>query len=163
LVVEASRRARGDELARIVELARAMRAELGGMKGGARWLDRDAWREPLEDVYRDLIGRADACVVVGTIDDVVLGYAVGVLELVASGARVAAITDLYVEEGAREVGVGEAMLAHVVDFARQHHCVGIDALALPGHRAAKNFFEEQGFTARALVMHHSLEGRRPAS
>ena len=36
----------------------------------------------------------------------------------------------------------------------EHDCVGIDALVLPGHRAAKNFFEESGFTARALVMHH---------
>ena len=38
-------------------------------------------------------------------------------------------------------------------------CVGIDAFALPGHRAAKNFFEEQGFTARAIVMHHVLPPR----
>ncbi len=41
--------------------------------------------------------------------------------------------------------------------------MGVDTLALPGHRAAKNFFEESGFTARALVMHRALnrfEGER---
>ena len=36
-------------------------------------------------------------------------------------------------------------------------CVGVDSFALPGHRAAKNFFEESGFTARAIVMHHALD------
>ena len=32
----------------------------------------------------------------------------------------------------------------------------IDALALPGNRAAKNFFERFGLTARAIVVHRSL-------
>ena len=36
----------------------------------------------------------------------------------------------------------------------------MDAMALPGHRSAKNFFEESGFTARKLVMHHRLGERR---
>ena len=35
----------------------------------------------------------------------------------------------------------------------------VDAIALPGHRATKNFFEEHHFTARALTMHHRLEAR----
>jgi ribosomal protein S18 acetylase RimI-like enzyme len=160
--VEASRPARPDDVARIVEMARLMRAELGVMKGGQRWLDRDAWREPIDDAYRALIERSDALVVVGTIDDVALGYAAVVLEPVASGRTIGVVTDLYVEPEAREVGVGEAMLTELVDFAREQECVGIDALALPGHRAAKNFFEEQGFTARALVMHHSLDPAAPS-
>ena len=60
---------------------------------------------------------------------------------------------LYVEEGARSVGVGEAMIAELVAFASRAGCIGVDALALPGARAAKNFFEESGFTARIIVMH----------
>ena len=32
----------------------------------------------------------------------------------------------------------------------------MDATALPGHRAAKNFFEEQGFVARSLTMYRGL-------
>lgn len=38
-------------------------------------------------------------------------------------------------------------------------CTGVDALALPGARATKNFFEENGFTARLLVVHRRLDGR----
>jgi hypothetical protein len=50
------------------------------------------------------------------------------------------------------------MAEALVAFCTARGCVGIDALALPGHRAAKNFFEESGFTARALVMHRPLAG-----
>jgi hypothetical protein len=48
------------------------------------------------------------------------------------------------------------MLADLVEFFTARGCVGVDAFALPGHRAAKNFFEESGFSARAIVMHHSF-------
>src|ERR1700738_2628608 len=68
-------------------------------------------------------------------------------------ARLAVITDLFGEEGARSVGVGEAMITELVTFASRAGCIGVDALALPGARAAKNFFEESGFTARIIVMH----------
>lgn len=37
-------------------------------------------------------------------------------------------------------------------------CLGIDALALPGNRETKNFFEASGLTARAIVVHRSLGG-----
>jgi hypothetical protein len=47
----------------------------------------------------------------------------------------------------------------LVAFCDAQGCIGIDTLALPGHRAAKNFFEESGFIARAIVMHRRLDRR----
>jgi len=155
--VEGSRAANADDVARIVELAHAMRAELSVMKGGDVWLQRTAWAEPLHDAYRALLERDDALLVVGTIDDVVLGFGASVLEPLRSGAKLGVITDLFVEQGAREVGIGEAIADMLVAFCGAHQCVGIDAAALPGHRAAKNFFEEHHFTARELTMHRRLE------
>jgi ribosomal protein S18 acetylase RimI-like enzyme len=127
------------------------------MRGGELWAVREAWPEPLEDAYDALLTRAEALLVVGTIDDVVVGHGAVVVELLRSGARLGVVTDLYVEPEAREVGVGEAMADAVVAHCERHHCMGIDAPALPGHRAAKNFFEAHGFTARALVMHRRLD------
>ena len=49
------------------------------------------------------------------------------------------------------------MIERVLAWCRDRQCVGVDAVALPGHRATKNFFEEFGFTARALVMHHRFD------
>ncbi len=127
------------------------------MRGGELWAERDAWPEPLDDAYRALVGRDDALVVVGTIDDTPLGFGAVVRERLRSGRTLGVITDLFVDEGARSVGVGEAMADALVAHCRAHGCVGIDAPALPGHRAAKNFFETHGFTARALVMHRRLD------
>jgi GNAT superfamily N-acetyltransferase len=61
---------------------------------------------------------------------------------------------VFVEEGARGVGLGEAILEDLVAWFADRGCVGVDAPALPGHRQAKNFFEAHGFVARLLVMHH---------
>jgi GNAT superfamily N-acetyltransferase len=155
-VEEASRDAIEADVARIVELARLMRSELHAMKGGAAWLDREAWPEPLDDAYANLLDDDDVCVVVGTIDDVVVGFGVAVVELLRSGARLGVITDLFVEPDARAVGVGECMADRIVERCTGLGCTAMDALALPGHREAKNFFERNGFTARALTMHRDL-------
>jgi GNAT superfamily N-acetyltransferase len=155
--VESCRPATVEDIPLVVELARSMRAELAPMRGGRLWLERDAWPEPLDDAYAALLARDDARLVLGTYDDVVVGFAAVVVEQLRSGIQLGVITDLFVEPDAREVGVGEVLVDAVVEHCRGRGCVGIDAIALPGHRAAKNFFEAHGFTARALAMHHQLE------
>ncbi|MDQ1404050.1 MAG: hypothetical protein QOG03_2366, partial [Actinomycetota bacterium] len=98
----------------------------------------------------------DHLVISGTLDDVVIGYAAARIEVLRTGDRLAVIDELYVEAEARAVGVGEAVMASVVEWAGSQRCVGIDAMALPGDRNTKNFFEMSGFTARLLVMHHRM-------
>ena len=44
----------------------------------------------------------------------------------------------------------------LLEWFRGRGCNGVDATALPGNRATKNFFEMSGFTARLLVMHHRM-------
>jgi GNAT superfamily N-acetyltransferase len=156
VTVEQSRPATPDDVVRIVELAREMRAELAAMRGGELWRDREARPEPLDEAYAALLGRDDVLTVVATIDDVVLGFGAVVVEELRDGRRLGVITDLFVEHLAREVGLGDAMAADLLEFCRARGCTGVDATALPGHRATKNFFEGHGFTARALTMHHPL-------
>jgi ribosomal protein S18 acetylase RimI-like enzyme len=155
--LEAVRAATPEDLAAIAGLVEALRDELTPMRGGRIWAVREARTGRPEDIYGSLLGEAGTCVVVGTLDDVVVGLGVATVEPLADGGRLAVVTDLFVDPEARAVGVGETMLEALVAFATREGCVGIDAFALPGHRAAKNFFEESGFTARAIVMHHALE------
>jgi GNAT superfamily N-acetyltransferase len=161
--VEDCRLATLDDLQQIVIFARLLREELGAMRGGRLWVTREARAEPLEETYAELLGRDDAHVVMGTIDGTPIGFGAAEVELLRTGERLGVITELFVEPEARAVGVGEAMAAALVAFCTERGCLGVDARALPGHRAAKNFFEEQGFTARALVMHHVLDPPPPAS
>jgi GNAT superfamily N-acetyltransferase len=100
----------------------------------------------------------DQLLVVGTFDGVPVGYGCVHLETLRDGSVLAAIDDLFVTLEARGVGVGEAMMHEVVDWARERGCRGIDAFALPGNRPAKNFFETFGLVARGIVVHRALEG-----
>jgi len=157
--MERARRATAADLDRIVDLAHHLHAELEPMRGGALWAVRDARPEPFAAQYGALLERDDACVVVGTVDDYVVGFGVAELESLRDGTTLGHITDLFVEPEARAVGVGEALGNDLVAFCEAHECIGIDAFALPGHRAAKNFFERSGFTARAIVMYRPRGGR----
>lgn len=156
--MEAARFAVADDLPAIVALAAELRAELTPMRGGAVWSQREARLGPDAAAFEALLERDDACVVVGTIDDVVVGLGVCIVEQLHDGEDLGVIDELYVTPDARGVGVGEQVLAAVVAWCTERGCVGVDALALPGHRAAKNFFEGAGLTARAIVMHRSLRG-----
>jgi GNAT superfamily N-acetyltransferase len=156
--MEGVRPANEADLPRLAELARAGIAELTPMKGGKVWAAREGRPEPVEDSLKRALVDADTHVVLGTIDDFPVGYAVVRLEELHDGSRLGVIDDIFVEEGARQVGVGEAMMADLVSWCTERGCAGMDAMALPGHRSTKNFFEESGFTARNLVMHHRLDG-----
>jgi GNAT superfamily N-acetyltransferase len=155
--VEGVRPATEDDLARLAELARAAIAELGPMRGGAVWAAREARPEPVEASLKASLADDKTRVVVGTIDNFPVGYGAVHVEVLNDGSLLGVVDDIFVEEGAREVGVGEAMLGDLIAWCEARGCAGMDAMALPGHRSAKNFFEDSGFTARKLVMHHRLD------
>ena len=150
------------DLPRLDELARAVIAELAPTRGGAVWKAREARAEPLAENLGPLLGDPDHRVLVGTIDGVVMGYAVGRLERLADGTTLGVIDDIFVEEGARGIGIGEGMINDLIAWCEKAGCIGIDAMALPGHRLTKNFFEESGFSARQLVMHRRMVDEPPS-
>jgi GNAT superfamily N-acetyltransferase len=154
--VEAARPATGEDVARLAELVAEAVDEQAEGRGGRIWSAREARAVPAEASLAALVDDHAALVLVGTIDGSVVGYAVAVTEQLRTGDRLGIVTDVYVESEAREVGVGEALLDRVVAWCDEAGCIGIDALALPGNRETKNFFESFGFTARAIVVHRRL-------
>jgi GNAT superfamily N-acetyltransferase len=154
--MESARAATTADVPALAEFARGLRDEWRGMRGGSLWAVREAPPEPLEESFRALLARENACVIVGSIEDVVVGYGVAEIEMLRDGSRLGVIGELFVEQGARAIGVGEVIADELVAFCRNQNCLGVDARALPGHREAKNFFERAGFTARALIMHKQL-------
>lgn len=130
--------------------------ELRAKRGGEIW-SRTARRavDPVGSMNDDLRDAATE-VVLGTIDGVPLGYGVVRVDSLADGGRLGVVTDLYVDPEARGVGIGEAMMNHLVDHAGEAGCVGVDSEALPGDRHTKNFFESFGLVARSIVVHRSL-------
>lgn len=146
------------DVARIAELVRLAIAELEPTRGGAVWKAREARAEPVEQSVRAQLDEPGARVLVGTIEGFVVGYTVARIEELRDLTRLGVIDEIFVEPEARGVGVGEAMITDVIAWCEKAGCIGIDSMALPGHRETKNFFEEAGFTARKLVMHRRMNG-----
>jgi ribosomal protein S18 acetylase RimI-like enzyme len=152
---ERARVAVADDLPRLADLAAEAVDEQRDARGGPLWARREARRHPQASL-RSALADPDQRVVVGLLDDTVIGYGVVRIEALGDGGLLAVVDDLYVEPEARGVGVGEALMDELVAFAEDRGCIGIDALALPGNRATKNFFETFGLTARAIVVHRRL-------
>jgi GNAT superfamily N-acetyltransferase len=153
---EGCRPATEADVPRLAELVNAAIEELRQGRGGEVWARQAARRAPVESQLRAEIADADHAVLVGTVDSVVMGYAVARIEVLADGGRLGVVTDLYTEQGARELGIGEVMMESLVEWCREQGCFGVDSLALPGDRHTKNFFESFGLVARAIVVHRSL-------
>jgi GNAT superfamily N-acetyltransferase len=152
-----ARTATAEDLSTIAKLAAEAAEEKAAQKGGAVWSRRERRAEPVEADLASALDSPDHEVAVGTLDGTVLGYAAARVERLGDGGLLGILDDLYVEPGARELGVGEALMDHVVAWCRAAGCFGIDSLALPGDRSTKNFFESFGLVARAIVVHRSLD------
>jgi GNAT superfamily N-acetyltransferase len=152
--MEHARRASSEDLVSLAALLAAEHRELAAQRGGPRW-SADARDISVEHLRAGLDD--DRCVLfAGTIDHVVLGVARARLHDAGPAGIIAVIDDLYVDPEARQVGIGAALLGALQDWAAHHDCTGIDAVVLPGNRAAKNFFEAHGLVARAITVHASL-------
>jgi ribosomal protein S18 acetylase RimI-like enzyme len=162
-LTESARLATADDVDRIAALAREAIAELRTQRGGELWSHREARAEPLEAALRAAVDDEGQLVLVGTVDDTIVGYAVARREDLRNDRPLAVIDDLYVEHGARDVGVGEALMDAIIGWSRQQGCTGIDAFTLPGNRETKNFFESHGLTARAILVHRDLDRERDDS
>ena len=143
-------------MATLARLAEQAVAEQAGERGGEVWAQRETRPLPAEASLKAAIEDPCQLVVAGTIDGVVLGYGAARLERLRNDELLGVVTDLFVEPEARGVGVGEELIGRILEWCEHHGCLGVDALALPGNRETKNFFETFGFTARALIVHRRL-------
>ncbi|MCP5027180.1 MAG: GNAT family N-acetyltransferase [Actinomycetia bacterium] len=151
--MEAARPAVEADRGRLIALTDLERKEVGPRRGGDLWNRRESLRPVTATLDQAL---THDFVVAGTILDYVVGIGIGRIDELDDGTRLGVVQDFFVEEPARGVGVGEAMMTALVHWFRGEGCFGVDALALPGDRAAKNFFESFGLKARLLTIHAPL-------
>lgn len=127
----------------LAALERDARTTLVDQRGGPQLLAE----QPAVGDWATLAARTDRVVLVGTIDEVVVAY----LEL-AIGASTAVVRQVYVEPEARELGLGDEMLATAIATARERRCGALEGHALPGDRLTKNLYERAGITTRKLTV-----------
>jgi ribosomal protein S18 acetylase RimI-like enzyme len=144
-----------DELERLYHM---LESEMTALEPA--WSFTDGLPEPLSGSLTSELNSPEATVLLGCIDGVPVGFLIGhrsALTPQAAGRTRGSVHYVYTEPAARQVGVGEAMLAGYVADERAAGVSLFDAHVTPGHRAAKNFFESHGFSARSIVMNHTDE------
>jgi len=153
--METARPAREDDRPACLELLNLALGHARSVRGGpalvgnvtsaellARWLDT---------------APADATLYVGEFHQAIVGLAAVTVAVRPHGTELSGqIECCYVEEEARGVGVGTALMDSMVAWCSQRGCRDVDALALPGDRLSKQRFEGAGFTARLLVLNRPL-------
>jgi GNAT superfamily N-acetyltransferase len=158
-----ARTARIDDISDLVHLYAGLAEEQRAIR--EIWPYADGLSEPVEESMSKLLKHPDAVVVVGDIDDVPLGFLVGIEQALLdpmADRRIGVVHLVFTVLGARGVGVGAAMLRLALDAFRKRGIDLFDARVSPGHRLAKNFFESNGFKARSITMHRGESGVEPA-
>ena len=135
------------------------RAELPDKKGGDVVQRLDPHRVDPSARVMAAVEDPDTTVLLGCSDGTPVGYGLMTVGSVSDGSLHAAVEELFVDPGARSVGVGEALIEALKADAVERGAVAIQSTALPGDRATKNFFESQGMVARAILVHRWLDGR----
>jgi GNAT superfamily N-acetyltransferase len=149
--MESVRPATSADLARCAELLGHAAAEAGAQRGGAQLLGTaSVIGAGALGVYLD--DRDRRSLLVGEFEGAVVGVAAGRLDDPSRGR----VLWCYVEEGARGVGVGTALVADLARWFTEAGCTEMEAVALPGDRSTKQLYEASGLKARLLVMHRSL-------
>lgn len=156
---EQARLAEAGDVADLVRLAREARVSIGVFRGGALLATRELGPFDEATWYAHLRA-SDTLVTVGLLDNAVVGYARTRLETLRDNSRLARVEEIYVESEARGLGVGEQLMDAITSWGAAMGCIGIDAIALPGDRNTKNFFETFGLVARAIVVHRKLDDHR---
>lgn len=67
------------------------------------------------------------------------------------------IERIHVEEDAREVGLGDALMRTLVATVSRRGGIRIGSSAQPGDRSLKNLFERHGLVARTILVGKDLE------
>lgn len=164
---EGARTAVPADVPRLVELREAETKAILASRGGDlhRLVEQEATRTEtaaadeaavVEARLSEAIISERACVLVGTYEGAIVGFASGHVEDLVDGSVLGVLDDLFVEPAARGVGVGEALLSEMTEWFASRGCSGVDAQVLPGERSAKARLESSGYKARLIVMHREL-------
>lgn len=144
------RRANHDDTVELQRLEQMARANIAAERGGQRRLEEC---QLLGQGFAEMIDQQDHRIFLSMIGEVPVGYLV--LQLRPNQDR-GVVTHVFVEEPARELGFGDAMLRAAIDETAKLGLAGIEGTALPGDRETKNLFERCGLVARKITVYKRI-------
>ena len=73
-----------------------------------------------------------------------------------NGSTICRVTGLVVSTHHRGQGIGEKLVTGAADFAREHHCSGIEITSAEHRLDAHRFYQRLGFSRTSLRFFHAL-------
>ena len=96
-----TRVAKTSDLQELVGLYRRFRQDLADERGAAVHLVKEAFVEPLESLMSSVVQDDNRLVILGLVDQVPVGIAIGRIEELANASRLVVVEALYVDPPAR--------------------------------------------------------------
>jgi GNAT superfamily N-acetyltransferase len=153
--METTRPARNEDWPACAELLARALTDVRSVRGGAALVGHTTGEQLLSRWSGE--GSPHATLHVGEFHHAVVGLAAATVAPRSPGPELSGrIECCYVEEAARGVGVGSALMESMVAWCEAQGCHDIDALALPGDRLSKQRLEAAGFTARLLILNRRV-------
>jgi GNAT superfamily N-acetyltransferase len=80
----------------------------------------------------------------------------GSIRAIVTSSTSCQIQHVFVKQSAREIGIGDALVRHLIDHCKRSGITWVTASAQPGDRAMKNLFERHGLVAQTILVGKSL-------
>jgi GNAT superfamily N-acetyltransferase len=103
--------------------------------------------------WASTVASSSCLVLVSEVSGQIVGYAKGDISVEGTTCI---INHIYVDQMARQIGIGAGLIAEFARIAKSRGCITLDALALPGDRKMKNLYERVGMPARLLIASKNL-------
>jgi predicted N-acetyltransferase YhbS len=101
----------------------------------------------VRDRLRRSLHRQSSCFLLAQFADEVIGLvSAELVPYFPTGSTICRVTALVVSTHHRGRRVGEKLVAGAVDFARQHHCSGIEITSAEHRLDAHRFYQRLGFS-----------------
>ena len=153
-----SESARFAEISDLVEfeyLHASSRENINGRKGAEQWLEINSLKGDSDVLFQNLVNDSNYLCVLGLYEDHPFGFLIAE-QTQLQGELSVDIREVFVDPEAREVGIGEAMMDFLLEWARSASAATLTSRALPGDRELKNFFERYKVTARLIEVARRL-------
>ena len=146
---DSARLAEADDLTSFVHLHFLSRSGIEGHKGSDLWLERKSLNVEPKDLFNQLLVDERYGCILGLFENCPFGFLIAEVTQLYGETSVD-IHEVFVEQDARKVGVGESMMEFLIDWAKKKSAKSITSRALPGDRELKNYFERYKLTARMI-------------
>ncbi|MBM3805120.1 MAG: GNAT family N-acetyltransferase [Actinobacteria bacterium] len=138
-----------DEDIEILSLLETERREsLDQFRGGSQL---SATVKPVAPNWQSALDDDDTAIFVVGDRGEVMGFALA-RKSKRENSRIATVEQIFVTKNARGLGLGDNLLATVLQWAKTEGLAALDGYALPGDRETKNLFERAGLVARLITV-----------